>query len=39
MYENIKKWFKLKLWSAKMVKDAVAKGILTEAQGKEIVGE
>ena len=39
MYENIKKWYAMGLWSAAMVRQAVVKGIITEAQYKEIVGE
>ena len=39
MFDNIKKWYALGLWSAAMVRQAVAKGIITEAQYKEIVGE
>lgn len=39
MYENIKKWYAMGLWSAAMVRQAVAKGIITEAQYKEITGE
>lgn len=32
MYERIKKWYKQGLWSAKMVDNAVAKGVITKAQ-------
>lgn len=39
MFENIKKWYAMGLWSAAMVRQAVVKGIITEAQYKEIVGE
>lgn len=36
MYEKIAKWYAQGLWSAKMVQDAVEKGVLTQAQAKEI---
>ena len=36
MYEKIAKWYKQGLWSAKMVGDAVAKGVLTAGQAGEI---
>ena len=39
MFERINKWYKLGLWSKSMVKDAVVKGKLTEAEYKEITGE
>lgn len=39
MFERINKWYKLGLWSKSMVKDAVAKSKLTEAEYKEITGE
>ena len=39
MYENIKKWYTMNLWSAAMVRQAVVKGIITEAQYEEITGE
>lgn len=37
MYEKIKKWYKQGLWSADMVQNAVAKGILTEDEATEIL--
>lgn len=39
MYDNIKKWYDMGLWSAAMVRHAVLKGVITEAQYKEITGE
>lgn len=39
MFESIKKWYDMGLWSAAMVQQAVAKGIITEAQYKEITEE
>lgn len=39
MYERIKKWYKQGLWTADMVRNAVDKGVITEEQYKEIVGE
>jgi hypothetical protein len=37
MFEKIKKWYKQGLWTELMVRNAVAKGILTEEQAKEIL--
>lgn len=39
MYEKIKKWYKQGLWSEEMVMNAVDKGLITEEQSKEILGE
>lgn len=39
MFERIKKWYKLGIWSKSMVANAVSKGKLTEEQYAEIVGE
>lgn len=39
MYAKIKKWYEQGLWSKQMVAQAVAKGIITAAQYKEITGE
>ena len=39
MYEKIKKWYKQGLWTAEMVMNAVAKGIITEEQAKEILNQ
>lgn len=36
MFEKIKKWYKQGLWTAQMVDNAVAKGVLTQAQAAEI---
>ncbi|WMJ90613.1 XkdX family protein [Anaerocolumna sp. MB42-C2] len=38
-YETIKKNYDRKLWSLKMVKTAVAKGVITPEQYHEITGE
>lgn len=37
MKEKIMKWFKLGLWTEKMVKNAIEKGILTEDEANEIL--
>lgn len=37
MYEKIKKWYEMKLWTAEMVQHAVAKGVITEEQCDEIL--
>lgn len=39
MYEKIAKWYKQGLWSAKMVDDAVAKGVITKTQANKIKKE
>lgn len=39
MYEKIKKWHRMGLWSAEMVQDAVSKGVLTEEEAYIILGE
>lgn len=39
MFEKIKKWYKQGLWSAKMVDNAVAKGVITKAQSAKIKKE
>lgn len=39
MKEKIMKWYQQGLWTAKMVQDAVIKGILSEEEMKEIIGE
>ena len=39
MKEKIKKWYEQGLWTAEMVRNAVIKGKLTEAECREIVGE
>lgn len=38
-FKQIKRNYDRKLWNIQMVKTAVAKGIITEAQFKEITGE
>ena len=39
MFEKIMKWYKQGLWTETMVRNAMAKGILTEAQVAKILGE
>lgn len=36
MYEKIKKWYQMGLWTEAMVQNAVRKRILTEEQAEEI---
>ena len=38
MKEKIKKWYP-KLWTIKMVRDAVEKGVITPEDFKEITGQ
>lgn len=38
-FERIKYYYEAGLWSAPMVKMAVKKGIITEEQYREIIGE
>lgn len=38
MFERIQKWYKQGLWTAEMVQNAVAKGVLTPEQYREITG-
>lgn len=37
MYEKIKKWYGMKLWSESMVRNAVKKGVLTERESETIL--
>lgn len=37
-YEQIKRFYELKLWTKAMIKNAVSKGVLTQKQYEEIVG-
>nr|DAM50249.1 MAG TPA: hypothetical protein [Caudoviricetes sp.] len=39
MKEKIAKWYKQRLWTKLMVKNAVKKGVLTAGDYTEIVGE
>ena len=39
MKDKIAKWYAQGLWTAKMVRDAVDKGIITEQEYREIVRE
>lgn len=39
MYEKIKHWHEKGWWTESMVAQAVAKGLISEKQHKEIVGE
>lgn len=38
MFERIKRWYDFGLWSARMVQNAVTKGVLTQEQADEILG-
>lgn len=38
MKEKIAKWYKLGLWSEQMVQNAVTKGVLTEDEATEVLG-
>ena len=37
MYEKIKRWYTLGLWTAEMVENAVEKGIITADEAAEIM--
>ena len=37
MYDKIKKFYILKLWTAEMVKNALLKGVITEAEYEDIL--
>ena len=39
MFEKIKKWYKLGLWTEKMVQDAVVKGVIAEDEAVEILNK
>lgn len=39
MKDKITRWYKQGLWTAKMVRNAVTKGVITEEDYAEIVGE
>ena len=39
MFEKIKKWFKMGLWTEAMVQNAVTKGVITEAESVEILNK
>lgn len=39
MRDKIKRWHEQGLWTAKMVQDAVDKGIITEQEYRDIVRE
>ena len=38
MYDKIKKWYQMGLWTEAMVRNAVKKGVLTQEQADEILG-
>lgn len=38
MYEKIKKFYDMGLWTADMVRTAAEKGVITEAECAEILG-
>lgn len=37
MLEKIKKFYKLGLWTEKMINDAVSKGVITQEEAKNII--
>lgn len=37
MFNKIEKWYNMGLWTEEMVMNAVAKGILTEEESREIL--
>ena len=37
MYEKIKKWYQMSLWTEAMVRNAVKKGVITREQADEIL--
>lgn len=39
MKEKIKKWYDLGLWTVEMVRNAVEKGVLSEEDATQILGE
>lgn len=39
MFDKIKRWYDMGLWTKEMVKNAVKKGVITPEQYKEITGE
>ena len=39
MFERVKKWYLLGLWSEKMVEEAVQKGLLTMKEKDSILGD
>lgn len=39
MKEKIKKWYDLWLWTVEMVRNAVEKGVLSEEDATQILGE
>lgn len=39
MKEKITKWYKQGLWTKEMVRNAVEKGVITEEDYEEIIGE
>lgn len=39
MYNKIKKWYAMGLWTAEMVQQAADKGVITQEQANEILKE
>jgi len=37
MFEKIKKWYEMKLWTADMVRQAVVKNVITDSRAEEIL--
>lgn len=38
MYDKIKKWYQMGLWTEAMVRNAVKKGVISQEQADEILG-
>lgn len=39
MAEKIRKWYNQGLWSAIMVKNATKKGVITQLEGEQLLGQ
>ena len=39
MYEKIKKWYDMGLWTEAMVRNAVTKGVITDDEAKTILAQ
>ena len=39
MFERIKKWYSMGLWTENMVRNAVDKSVITEEQYNEVLGQ
>lgn len=38
MFEKIKKWYSMGLWTEEMIRNAIDKGVITEEEYNEILG-